>query len=55
MIDKWAETMPQVTDDEKSKLRDEVDKVVTWLDDKEAAQKLKSKYVNHTYFKKITK
>ena len=41
---KWSESMPQITDEEKSKLTDEVEKAMTWLDDKETAQKAKTKY-----------
>lgn len=43
MIEKWTDTMPHITDEEKGKLRSEVDKVVAWLDDKETAQKGKTK------------
>merc|ERR1711991_1159010 len=37
-VGKWTETMPQVTEEEKSKLLDLVEKANKWLDDKEEAQ-----------------
>merc|ERR1712023_189008 len=37
-VGKWTETMPQVTDEEKSNLVDLVEKANKWLDDKEEAQ-----------------
>ena len=37
----WAESKPHVTEEEKSKLLEVVEKAVTWLDEKEAAQKQK--------------
>ena len=43
-VAKWSETMPQVTDEEKSKLIELVDKAVTWLDEKEELQKAKTSF-----------
>lgn len=40
-VGKWVDTMPQVTDEEKSKLLDLVEKASTWIDDKEEAQSKK--------------
>ena len=37
-VGKWTDTMPHVTDEEKSKLLDLVEKATTWLEDKEEAQ-----------------
>lgn len=38
-VGKWHETMPHVTDEEKSKLLDLVEKASNWIEDKEEAQK----------------
>lgn len=37
-VGKWSDTMPHVTDEEKSKLLDLVEKASTWIDDKVEAQ-----------------
>ena len=42
VVAKWQETVPQVTEEEKSKLIDLVEKAVVWLDQKEADQKTKT-------------